>query len=271
MIGLDISTVKVKLVCEPISLAKMILEKFQEYAYDGTPEYVLNIKWITPSADAGHNHETIDQIDGYYSQGNYVISSPQYKGKINPQSSQAEFIFSSPMPLYDFEYFLRIVISHGLYKKGGFLFHSAGVIRNDRAFLFFGKSGSGKTTTARHSTGMKILSDDLVGVLPDSDGVVAYSTPFWNPGWNQYERIQARVAGFYRLVKSSSVTKVPIPESLAVSEILSSIPVVPLNEQFCLNLVQTIQDVLSRVGAYYLNFRPDNTFWEAVGHGEERS
>jgi len=264
--GLNISTVKIKLVCEPISLAKLILEQFQDYTYTGVPEYNLYLEWKKPSSERVHNHTTIDKIDGYYSQGNYVISSPHYKGVINPQSSQAEFIFSSPMPLYDFEYFLRIVISHALYRKGGFLFHSAGIIRNDRAYLFFGKSGSGKTTVAHHSTGMRILSDDLVGVLPSSDGVVAYSTPFWNPGWHHHEKTQAEVAGFYRLIQSTNVTRISLPESIAVSEILSSIPVVPLNEQFCVNLIPTIQEVLSKVGAYYLHFLPDNTFWEAVGH-----
>lgn len=267
MIGLDISTVKVKLICEPPSLARMIAQKYNEYAFAGTPEYVIKIKWSRPNTDVTHRQATIDKVDGYFSQGSYIISSPQYSGLVNLQSAQAEFEYSSPTPIYDFEYFLRIVISHALYQKGGFLFHSAGIIRDDRAFLFFGKSGCGKTTVARHSTGMRILSDDLVGVLPAEYGVVAYSTPFWNPGWNHHERANARVADFYRLVKSTDVTKVQIPESLAVSEVLSSIPVVPLYEKFCANLIPVIQDVISQVGVYYLHFRPDNTFWDVVRHG----
>jgi hypothetical protein len=269
VIGLEIGTVKLMLVCEPDSLAELISKKYHEYAYDGTPEYIVNIKWSKPSADAVPNHETIDKIDGYYSQGSYVISAPQYSGVINLQSLQTELHYSSSLPIYDFEYFMRIVISHGLYEKGGFLFHSAGIIRDDKAFLFFGKSGSGKTTVTQHSAGLRILSDDLVGVLPAADGVVAYSTPFWNPGWDRHKKAQAKIAGFYRLVKSNFVAEEAIPESLAVSEILSSIPVVPLNEEFCANLIPTIQNFLCQVNAYYLHFRPDDVFWKVIRHGEE--
>lgn len=269
MIGLEVSTVKLMLECDPESLGQQIIEKYHEYAFDGAPEFDVKIKWLNPGTDTRHNQDTIDKTDGIYAQGSYVIESPQYRGTIDIKSSQAELHYSSPLPFYDFEYFLRIVISHALYKKGGFLFHSAGIVRDDRAYLFFGKSGSGKTTVAQHSAGLKILSDDLVGVLPTDGGIVAYSTPFWNPGWIRHERAQAKIAGFYRLVQSKVVADEPIPESLAVSEILSSIPVVPLNGEFCANLITKIQTILYQVEAHYLHFLPDDTFWQVIWRGEE--
>jgi hypothetical protein len=270
VIGLEISTVNLRLACEPESLAKKITSRYHEYSADGTPDYTIVINWEKPSVDALSRGETIDRIEGRYIQGCYIISSPLYTGMINPESAQAELNFCSPTPIDDIEYFLRIILSHGLYKKGGLLLHSAGIVRDDKAYLFFGKSGSGKTTAAQHSMGFNILSDDLVGVLPTDDEVMAYSTPFWNPGWDRHTKAKARVAGFYRLVKSQTVALKPMRESLAVSEILTSIPVVPMNEEFCANLIPTIQDMLSRVGVHYLHLRRDDSFWDVLQPGEER-
>lgn len=264
MIGLEICSVKICLTCEPESLAEKIAARYQEYLADGIPEYSFWIKWEAPSHQAEYPGDTIDKIDGRYHQGCYVISSPNYAATINLKSARAELIFCSSKPLDDIEYLLRIIISHGLFEKGGFLFHSAGIVRDKKAFLFFGKSGSGKTTAARHSEGLTILSDDLVGVLPTDNGAMAYSTPFWNPGWSRREKTQEKIAGFYRLIKSQSVALEPMRGSLAVSEILSSVPVVPMNEEFCAALIPTIQDIISKVGVYYLHLRKDDSFWDVL-------
>jgi hypothetical protein len=93
---------------------------------------------------------------------------------------------------------------------------------------------------------------------------MAYSTPFWNPGWERRAKVQAKVSGIYRLVKSDTVSIAPLKESQAVSEIISSIPVVPLNNEYCSQLIPIIQRVITRIGAHYLFFKKDNSFWQLL-------
>jgi hypothetical protein len=267
VIGVELCQVKYGLICEPISLARMISQRYQEYSHDDPPDFIVRIKWTKPASNEINRGERIEKIDGFFDQGCYILSSSVYSGSINPESRYAELTFTSPMPLEDIEYFLRIVLSYGLSEKGGFLFHSAGIVRGNHAYLFFGKSGSGKTTVAQYSEMYTILSDDLVGVLPTDNGVMAFSTPFWNPGWVRHPKTQAPVAGIFKLLKSQQVSLEPIRESVAVSEILSSIPIIPLNLQFCNYLIPTIQDVISQVGVYYLNFRKDDSFWDVLVPG----
>ena len=63
--------------------------------------------------------------------------------------------------------FLRVTYALLLIRHGGFLFHSAGMIRNGCGYLFYGHSGSGKTTVSRLSQNhVTLLSDDLVAGPP---------------------------------------------------------------------------------------------------------
>ena len=267
MIGLEISSVKIELKVEPKSLAEMIRDRYREYIADGSAQYSVNVAWEPLEIAENRPNHTIDQAAGRYDHGIYVIASPSYSATIDQKSTRAELLFRSSRPLEDIEYFLRIVISHGLLGLGGFLFHSAGIVWEQQAYLFFGKSGSGKTTTARNAGKRLILSDDLVGVLPTDENVAAHSTPFWNRGWAQQAKTSALVAGFYRLVKSQTVTLEPMRESIAVSEILSCIPIVPQNEAYCAQLIPTIQNMIDKVGVHYLHLRQDDAYWDVLRLG----
>ena len=70
------------------------------------------------------------------------------------------------------ENFFRLLVAYRLLELGGVLFHSAGVVNGDRAFLFLGHSGAGKTTISKLSlaSGREVLSDDMNALCPDAEG-----------------------------------------------------------------------------------------------------
>jgi hypothetical protein len=80
------------------------------------------------------------------------------------------------------ENFLRVVFAHVALEKGALLLHGAGVVRGGSAYVFFGPSGSGKTTVTSLSKGDRILSDDLVMIVPEGRGFAACSVPFRGSG-----------------------------------------------------------------------------------------
>jgi hypothetical protein len=75
---------------------------------------------------------------------------------------------------------LRVLAAYRLAEEGGALLHSAGVVEDDGAWLFVGRSGAGKTTLSRLSLdeGHTVLSDDLNAVLPSATGFVVAAVPF---------------------------------------------------------------------------------------------
>lgn len=72
---------------------------------------------------------------------------------------------------------LRGLFSQAIERQGGVLVHAAGVSWGGRAALITGVSGAGKSTLARWcvKAGATLLSDEVVGVLPDG---TVLGTPF---------------------------------------------------------------------------------------------
>ena len=77
--------------------------------------------------------------------------------------------------------FLRSLTSALLLRAGGLMLHSAGLIRNGRAYLFPGKSGAGKSTLSRlaAAAGCEVISDEINMLRPRGTGFRVYGSPFW--------------------------------------------------------------------------------------------
>lgn len=69
-------------------------------------------------------------------------------------------------------YFLALLakmIGKEILNKGGIIFHSSGVVINNKAVLIMGESGSGKTTTLKKLIGKyRAIAEDEVAVFKDS-------------------------------------------------------------------------------------------------------
>ncbi len=79
-----------------------------------------------------------------------------------------------------FENCFRVLVAYRLLELGGAVVHSAGIARDDRAWILYGFSGVGKTTVARRapSLGYRVLSDDLNALLPSGEDLRAVRMPF---------------------------------------------------------------------------------------------
>jgi len=98
----------------------------------------------------------------------------------------------------------RYLVARLAIESGGLALHGAGVRRDERAWIFAGASGSGKTTATRLSLPAESLGDDFAVVLPKDGGWATPALPFDNteaapsspvPGLTQ-------VSGVLRLFKS---------------------------------------------------------------------
>lgn len=171
--------------------------------------------------------------------------------------------------------FLRVVYSTLALKKGGFLLHSAAVVRKGKAYLLFGPSGSGKTTASSLSiqddASSRVLSDDLILILPGDEpgaGPVAVSSPF--RGWFA-ELPEAQesfpVAGFYRLVQDQRVFLEPLSAARGISEVIGSLPFVTDRAEYGESILTAVSQALAGAPAYRLHFLKDPSFWEVLEGG----
>lgn len=168
--------------------------------------------------------------------------------------------------------FLRVVYATLALRRGGFLLHSAAVVRKGRAYLLFGPSGSGKTTVSSLSmqddATSRVLSDDLIMVLPGGEGearTVAVSSPF--RGW--FAELPAAqesfpVAGFYRLVQDDRVFLEPLGPARGTSEVIGSLPFVTDRAEYGEQILGAVSRALAGAPACRLHFRKDPSFWEVL-------
>ncbi len=196
------------------------------------------------------------------------FSDPRCTGSLAPHRNEARFRLTLAQPVAAIEYVLRTAVALLAFDAGGLLLHAAGLVRNGRGYAFFGHSGSGKTTAARVSTGARVLNDDLVVLTPIhdwDDGWRIHATPFSNPtqvlpAGPEY----APLTALLRLVQSKQVVVQAMPVAQAAAELLTSVPIIPLDPIRTPRLIDRVLSLVTAVPTARLHFLPDDSFWPAV-------
>ena len=170
-------------------------------------------------------------------------------------------------PECDVENFLRVLYAHLCVRGGGLLLHAAGVIRDGRGFVFCGKSGAGKSTTAQLSleAGVTVLSDDLVIVRRQGDAFRVYGVPFRGTfAEGLRTRADAELAGVYALVKDGAhfVTASTAPQ--AVAALARCAPFVMSQPAASAHVIAFCRALSAQTFVGELHFRKDAGFWAAI-------
>lgn len=97
---------------------------------------------------------------------------------------------------------LRMVYSQAIIPHSGISVHASSVILDGKAYLFMGKSGTGKSTHSglwiKNFPGCRLMNDDNPTLLINDDTVMACGTP-WSGKTPCYMDIMAPVGGIVRL------------------------------------------------------------------------
>ncbi len=162
---------------------------------------------------------------------------------------------------------LRVLLAYLLSESNGMLLHASGVVVNGEAYVFFGRSGSGKSTVAAlsKSLGYQVLSDDLIALRKLPNGYFVYGLPFKgshpeavvSPG-------RYPLAGIFHLQKSDEVTLSPLQPGRAVGQLLSCLPFFHQDSHAMTRMLPLVSDLILGCGGYELSFRADASFWELL-------
>lgn len=145
---------------------------------------------------------------------------------------------------------LRIVFSQAVLCRGGISLHASAVALNGKAYLFMGKSGTGKSTHAalwlRCFPGSSLLNDDNPVVCIVDGQAVAYGTP-WSGKTPCYKNESFALGGIVRLVQAGANRFIPQEGVDAFITVLPGCSVIhkdtKLHEQLCNTLVRLTAQV----------------------------
>lgn len=166
---------------------------------------------------------------------------------------------------YSIDTVLRITHSLLLAMEGGFQLHASSAIRNDRAFLFAGVSGVGKTTTARLApVDAIVLTDEISYVRRDDSGYRAYGTPFAGelarPGANASAPIQ-RVC----LLKQSSQNRLlPVTRTQAIRALMRHVLFFAQDNELVERVLDSVVSFVSNVEVVEMEFTRDGRGWDLI-------
>jgi hypothetical protein len=193
---IDIGEIPIRVRTDSPEFALLLEDRYGEFVNADAPRAVveLEIELVnepecglrnsdfgirTPEAGAGDSGPGMDDDDDgsvsvWIEGGRWVIARGDYRAEWDPQTCRG-WVRQRPSP-YAIDGVLRILHSLILAREGGFLVHASSAVRNGRAFVFAGVSGTGKTTLVRLAPpDVTLLTDEIsyvrAGVRSQEPGV----------------------------------------------------------------------------------------------------
>jgi len=160
---------------------------------------------------------------------------------------------------------IRIIHSLHLAERSGFLLHAASVIRADRAFLFAGPSGAGKTTISRLAPeDAHLLTDEISYVRKTADSWTAYGTPFAGELARPGENCSACVGALFLLRHGAENRLKPLKAAVAVRSILRNVLFFADDSVLTRHVFDTVCEFVNSIRVFELSFLPDARVWESI-------
>jgi len=220
----------------------------------------LDVEVVASVSDTDGSDE---DIKVRYADGRWHIDRGDFRAQWDPVSRRGR-VRQAAYP-YAIDTVMRIVHSLVLAERGGFLVHSASVVRNGRAFLFSGISGAGKTTISRLAPpDATLLTDEISYVRRAGDTYEACGTPFAGDLGRPGENIAAPLAALYLLVQGPHNRVAPIAPAEAARRLLRNILFFADDARLVEQMFRTACEFVSRVPVYELTFRPDTEVWNLI-------
>jgi hypothetical protein len=223
-----------------------------------TPDYEFVIDLAPPA-----NTSPADDIRVSRHGRQWLLERGDFRAEWDPVARRGR-VRQSANP-YSIDAVLRIVHTLVLARHGGFLVHASSCIRNRRAFLFAGVSGAGKTTISRLAPpDANVLTDEISYVRKESDGYVAYGTPFAGDLARPGENLRAPLAAVYLLAQGSENRIEEVGPAEAARGMLANILFFAEDAELAHAVFESALEFVERVPVRRLTFFPDTRVWELI-------
>lgn len=185
--------------------------------------------------------------------------------QMNPEFDHANIILppdNKPEDGYILAHALMIAYMLATCKNGTLLIHSSGVIHEGKAYLFQGKSGTGKSTHAalwtRNIPGAELLNDDNPVIRFSADGTaMAYGSP-WSGKTPCYRNLCAPIGALVRIVQSPDNKLHRLTPLKSYASLTTTVSFLPfLNDRQRESRHATIERLAGNVPCFEMECRPD--------------
>jgi hypothetical protein len=248
----------IHIICESNILKKMFEKNFHSHNVVGNQQPDLVIK-----ISDGYGIPFQDYVVEVTKTNNQILfQRADYLIKVNPEYNSATIYVNDELALK--HALMNLYSSFIVYHNWGLLIHSSCVIEDEKAHIFAGQSGAGKSTAAKLSFPRSLLSDEATLVKIAQEEVSAFNSPF---------RSEIEAAPFKENVPLESVQilyqalqnkRVKMKKPDALIQLMDKVFFWPHSQEETKTIMKLITQLVKKVPAYELHFQKNNTFWELI-------
>ena len=248
----------------PISLCtsdrfflSMVEQRYEPFLSTARARFQLEFEIIEATA------ATDDDVRVHRHGSEWQITRGDFLARWNSRTGTG-FVRQNANP-YSLDSVLRILHSLILAEQGGFLLHAASGICKERAYLFSGVSGAGKTTMTRIAPpDVRLLTDEISYIRRFDDAYVAFGTPFAGELAKAGENCKAPIACLFFLEKGPENRIEEMPSTEAVRRLMRNILFFAEDPDLVNKLLASACDFVDQVPTRLLRFYPDARVWNHI-------
>lgn len=159
---------------------------------------------------------------------------------------------------------MNLYSSFILHHNWGLLLHSSCVIDGDKAHIFAGHSGAGKSTAARLSAPRELLSDEATLIKVSDRSIRIYDSPFRSELETVGYKLHVTLSSIQLLFQDKFNERSQVKQSDAFMQLMDKVFYWPYKEDEVVRVLDFLKKIVRNVPVYDLHFQKNNTFWELI-------
>ncbi len=151
------------------------------------------------------------------------------------------------------------IFFHRILRESGLLVHACAAERSGRALLYCGRSGAGKSTTAkllRRYADASVLSDDRIALRVEKDGIWAHGTP-WHGEAPLSEPRAAKLVAIHWIEHAARLVHSPMRGARAAVALLGNAFLPAYDDKGAAAGLAVAEEIVARVPLAKLGFPKD--------------
>ncbi|WHY85181.1 hypothetical protein QNH39_21560 [Neobacillus novalis] len=244
--------------CGPKNLMKVIERNLQSFIYADNqhPDLVIKIEDGYGVGFKDYEVEIIkDQNQISFQRADYLI-------KVDSEYKTAKISVNDELALK--HALMNLFSSFIVYHNWGLLIHSSCAIEQEKAHLFAGQSGAGKSTAARLSYPRKLLSDEATLLKITGEEVTIFNSPFRSELEADYFKGNVSLASIQILYQALQNKRAKLEKSNALLNLMDKVFFWPHSQEETKRILRLMTLLVKKVPVYELHFQKNNSFWELI-------
>ncbi len=255
---IEIARVAVRIAIDDAALARDVAARYSRFLRARDPDLTLSLRVRASDSPPQDDVVTVEPRDA----GTYRLARSDFDCDLDVPRGRASATVARS--IYTVDSLLRVAFTLILAPQQGVLLHSSGLVQDGRAYIFYGPSGAGKTTTASRGGSARLLSDEVVAVRRDGGSYRAFGTPFAGDFGVSGEDVSAPIAGLMRLGRPPGPALSRQSPSAAVRSLLRCVLYFGGSEQDADLLLSTCIDLEAAIPCHDLRLRLERPLWEQL-------